>query len=235
MLMLHPSLLRKGACEWPDASVPDGSRLPGRQITAQVNRLAWQHPSEYAAVMVSLAQNAAAGENRHRAAGLAVIATNDCARRRTCHFRLSLHPTLAVLAGLAAFSPLCHQEAGARPTYHLGWTDILLTNGIGAAMQTQDFSRLAGIWSGQIPTMMVQLDIQPSGSFRWMAVAGNARAEGAGHIQTYGSGYAILLPFLAPDPLELRAIGNVKKFLTIDMPDGNQLKLTRGALNRNGM
>jgi len=214
---------------------PCETRLPGRQIITQANRLAWQRPFEYAAVMVSLAQNAAAGGNRYRAAGLAVIATNGCARPRTRRFRPSLHPALAVLAGLAAFSPLCHQEAGARPTYHVRGTDILLTNGIGAAVQTQDFSRLAGIWSGQIPTMMVQLDIQPSGSFRWMAVAGNARAEGAGHIQTSGSGYAILLPFLAPDPLALRAIGNVKKFLTIDIPDGNQLKLTRGALNRNGL
>jgi hypothetical protein len=102
-------------------------------------------------------------------------------------------------------------------------------------MQTEDFNHLAGTWSGQIPTMKVQLDIQPSGSFHWIAVAGNARAQGAGQIQISGSGYTILLPFLAPDRLPLRSVGNVKRILTIDISHGNELKLTRGALYQNGL
>ena len=102
-------------------------------------------------------------------------------------------------------------------------------------MQTNDFSRLAGTWSGQIPTMKVQLDIQLSGAFQWIAVAGNARAQGAGQIQISGAAYTILLPFLAPDPLPLRSVGNVKRILTIDISGGNELKLIRGALRQNGL
>jgi hypothetical protein len=141
----------------------------------------------------------------------------------------SASPVTAALVAVLAWG---HAEAGPWFTYPLSSTPSVLANGArAAAMQTENFSRLAGTWSGQIPTMKVQLEIQPSGAFHWVAVAGNARAEGAGLIQSSGSGYAILLPFLAPDPLPLKTVGSHEKMLTIVLSNGNELRLMRGVLN----